>query len=939
MNPQRWQRLKGIFQDALALDPSQRPGYLDRACGDDDALRREVEALLANHRRADGFLADSALSQARGLAAEEDHSLAGRSLGAYRIVRPIGHGGMGSVYLAERCDAEYRQRVAVKLLKVGMASEFLVDRFRQERQILANLDHPGIARLLDGGTLKDDGRPYLVMEYIEGEPIDRYCDRHELSIRRRLELVRKVCDAVQFAHRNLVIHRDLKPSNILVTAGGTPKLLDFGTAKLLAPSEAAMPAATATGLRLLTPEYASPEQLKGESITTATDVYALGVVLYELLTGQRPYRFRSPLAPEVVRVICEQQPPRPSTVAAAPPADAMSESLRRARWRRRLAGDLDNIVLMALRKEPARRYASVEQLAEDLRRHLESRPVLARPDTVAYRAGKFLRRHRAGVAAATLVFLALTGGILATTWQTRRAVAAGARAERHLAEAKAVSEFLVDLFQVSDPGEALGNEVTAREILDRGAERIADELRDEPELQARLMDTMGVVYHRLGLEAQAADLLAEALAIRRRLDARDPEVPAILSHLGEVRQAQGEYAGAEALLEEALALRRELLGPQHPLIAQSLDDLGIYRYDRGEYAKAQALHEQALEMRRALPQAAELEIAESLNNLAAVLLARGAAAEAEKRLREALEIRRRHLGKIHPDVAVSLNNLAAVVRARGELGDAGELFAQALAMERRLHRGKDHRHVATALDNLAAVHSDLGRVTEAETLYADALEMRRRLLGPDHPDVAFSLNNLAVLHQNRGEAEQAETLYRQALALWRETLGPQHADTRLCLHDLAWMLYWTGDYRAAIPEFRHLVALQREVLGPEELEVATALLGLGLALLEGGEPRAALPHLREAQRIRRRKLPAGDVKIASVEGSVAECLIALGRYAEAEPLVLRSHAALAERLGADAELTRRARARVVAFYDSWGQPEKAAAELLTESARSDGREP
>ncbi len=947
MDPERWQRIKGIFHHARELAVSEQGACLDEACGDDEDLRREVEALLVNRRRAGDFMEGSALSHIHDTAAGEDGSLVGRRLGVYRILRRIGHGGMGAVYLAERCDDEYRRRVGIKVLKLGMDSDFLVERFRQERQILANLDHPGIARLLDGGTL-EDGRPYLVMEHIDGEPIDRYCARQRLSIRRILELFRRVCDAVHFAHRNLVIHRDLKPSNILVTADGDPKLLDFGTAKLLATSDAFTAPVTAAGLRLLTPDYASPEQLRAERITTATDVYSLGVVLYELLTGRRPYRVSGSLSPQEVRMVCEQEPPRPSTVARLPETGGEAEDTPRAarrfgQWRRALSGDLDNIVLMAMRKEPARRYSSVEQLSQDLRRHLANQPVVARPDTLSYRAGKFIRRHHAGVAAAVLVFVTLVGGIVAATWQARRAIAASERAERHLAEATAqrrtaerqraraeeVSRFLVDLFEESDPGEALGEEVTAREMLDRGARRIADELRDQPELQAMLMDTMGGVYHKLGRDQRATELLEEALVIRRGLGDRHPDLASILGHLGVVWLERGEPERAEPLLEEALVLRRELLGPRNAQIVESLDDLGSFHYARGDYEKAQALHEEALAMRRGLSQGPDPEIAVTLSNLAAALLARGEVDAAEERLRAALTIRRQR-GDLHPDIAQSLNNLAAVLQSKGDLAEAAELFEEAVTMRRRLYGAEGHRHLATALDNLATVLVSLDRVEEAETRYVEALELRRRLLGARHPDVAFSLNNLAVLHQETGDLDEAETLYRRALEVWSEAKGDEHPDARLCRHDLAWLLYSKGDDRAAAAEFRRLSEIQRQLLPADDLGLSTTLLGLGLALRRGGDPDVAVPHLREAHAIRRR-LPADDAKIASAAAILGECLSELGRYEEAEPLLLSSHA-LTERTGDDTE-SARARRRVIDLYRAWGRPDAAAGFQRTWPAR------
>ncbi|MGZ5003001.1 MAG: serine/threonine protein kinase, partial [Chthoniobacterales bacterium] len=410
---ERWARVKELFEAAVDLDPNQRTALLDKECGDDDALRSEIESLLKSDERTDGFIEQPAIAIPRDLFPNNvEEPFAGRQFGSYQIMREIGRGGLGAVYLAARADDEYRKQVAIKLVRRGLDTEDILRRFRNERQILAQLDHPNIARLIDGGTT-DDGLPYFVMEYVNGQPINGYCDANALSTTERLTLFRKVCSAVTYAHQNLVIHRDLKPSNILVTQEGEPKLLDFGIAKLLSAGDELF-TQTIPALRVMTPEYASPEQIKGDKIMTTSDVYSLGVLLYELLTGQQPYRLKTRTPEQIARAITEQEPERPSTVLA----DNQQSEIGNPKS---LRGDLDNIVLMAMRKEPARRYASVGQFSEDVRRHLTGLPVVARKDTVAYRTSKFVNRHRIGVAAAALVLLSLVGGIVATLIQVRTA--------------------------------------------------------------------------------------------------------------------------------------------------------------------------------------------------------------------------------------------------------------------------------------------------------------------------------------------------------------------------------------------------------------------------------------------------------------------------------------------------------------------------------------
>ena len=425
MGLEHWSRIEALFQAALKRPAHERSAFLHQACNGEPELLAELESLLASHEQAGDFLVEPVLVDAEAVG----ESLSGRRIGAYQLLKEIGAGGIGLVYLAIRADDEYRKLVAVKLIKLGMDTRAIVRRFRHERQMLADLEHANIARLIDGGTT-DDGRPYFVMEYVEGVPLDEYCDQHRLSVDERLKLFRTVCGAVHYAHQNLIVHRDLKPSNILVTADGIPKLLDFGIAKWLHP-EPSVQTRTSTGLRPMTPDYASPEQVRGETITTASDVYALGVLLYELLTGRHPYLTDDRWLPEVERLICEAEPERPSAMVSR------AEGPRPAGWggslatlRRRLAGDLDNIVLMALRKEPARRYASAQEFSEDIRRHLDGLPVIARKDTLAYRASKFVRRNKAAVVAATLVFVSLLSGLAATTWEAYRASQQRIRAEQ-----------------------------------------------------------------------------------------------------------------------------------------------------------------------------------------------------------------------------------------------------------------------------------------------------------------------------------------------------------------------------------------------------------------------------------------------------------------------------------------------------------------------------
>jgi serine/threonine protein kinase len=555
-----WAEVERLLDEALEVAPAERAAFLERTARASPALRAEVERLLRASARPPGFLDGAGQDYAAPLMNGEDEGPAssGARVGPYRILGEAGQGGMGTVFLAER-DEPYRQRVALKIARGALALDgHLLRRFGEERQILAGLQHPHIAQLLDGGVT-EEGLPWLAMEYVQGEPIDRYCAVRALGLEARLGIFLAVCDAVQFAHQHLVVHRDLKPSNILVTPEGQVKLLDFGIAKVLevAPDSAAdREALTRTGVRVLTPEYASPEQIRSEPVTVRSDVYSLGVLLYELLAGRRPYRLtgRTPL--EVERAVLEQEPERPSAVAGAP------------RLRRRLRGDLDTIVLTALRKEPARRYQSVDRLATDLRRYLEGRPVTARPDTWRYRAAKFARRHRLRLAAAALVMLSLVGGLAGTAWQARAA-------SHEAAKQREVKDFLIGLFQVSDPEQSRGREINARELLERGTRRADSALARSPELQSELLHVLGVIHRELGLYGRADTLLERAVRLSRSVHGeQSADLAARLTDWASVLIRQSRLESADSALQSALLIRRREFGRADSSVAATLRVFG-----------------------------------------------------------------------------------------------------------------------------------------------------------------------------------------------------------------------------------------------------------------------------------------------------------------------------------------------------------------------------
>ena len=969
MSADRWQRLRDVVDAASRLPPEARGAYLDGACAADPTLRLEVESVLRADDRASSFLHGAVGAAAQAWA--DGPSSVGRRLGAYEVTRELGRGGMGAVYLAVRADDEYRKEVAVKLIRAGADDPEVRRRFLVERQILANLEHPNIARLLDGGT-SDDDLPYVVMEYVNGEPLDASCDRRRLTVEARLHLFRRVCDAVQFAHRNLVVHRDLKPGNILVTADGVPKLLDFGIAKLLdAPAAAAI---TRTALRPMTPEYASPEQVRGEPITTATDVYALGVLLCELLSGHRPYRLEARTRQAVEAAITGQIPDRPSAAVlrteereggdgptrVTPDAVAAARGTTPDRLRRRLAGDLDTIVLMALRKEPERRYASVEQLSEDVRRHLDGLPVRARPDTLGYRAAKFARRHRAGIVGAAAV-VALVAGL--TGFYTVRLARERDRARAEADKAAQVATFLTDLFEAADPDQAQGRDVTARELLDRGAGRIERELVSEPAVQATMMGVIGRVYENLGAYPEATTLLERAVALRRGPAGEDAlELATALHDLGGLARTKGEHARAESLVTAGLAIRRERLGVPHPELVASLTLLGLNETDRGDFPHADTLLSEAVEMGRQLPvsEAHMRVLGAALDNLGRLRLRQAEYAAADTLLREALERRRRTFGEDHPSVGTSLDALAEALRLAGRPADAEVMFRDAVAHGRRI-LGDDHPTVVSRLGNLSLALDDQRKYAEAIAINQDVLARNRKNLGASHPSVAKTLNNLAATYTRSGEYDRAERLYLEALAIHRANYGEEHPSIATVLNNLAHVMAEKRDYgraadyqRRALAMDRRLlgeghayvgqdlvlvgiflladrqvaaaerplrdgVAVMRKALGDDHRATAVGLYGLGKYLAAAGRLAEGDTVAREVLRIRRAALPPGHWETALAETLLGEILAGMGRDTEAESLLVNGYEVVRGAQPVGSRNRTEARERVVKFFLSRGQ--------------------
>jgi serine/threonine-protein kinase len=945
----RWTEVAKILDEALDLPPAERTAFLDQACGSDAELRREVDVILAGAEAPD-FLRDPAAVLAAPIFDSADlETTLGALVGPYRLVRELGHGGMGEVYLAERADGHFQQRVALKLIKRGMDSEELLVRFLAERQVLARLNHQHIARLLDGGVTAD-GQPWFAMEYVEGVPLHRYCDDRKLGLEERLAVFAKVCEAVQYAHRSLVVHRDLKPSNILVTATGEIKLLDFGIAKALT-ADTENVAVTRPEQRLMTPEYAAPEQLRGDPVTTATDVYALGAILYLLLTGRTAHQLGGRPRAERERVILELEPEPPSVAV---------RGTDRAALGRRLAGDLDAIVLRTLRKDPARRYPSVEAVLDDLERRRTGLPVRARATSVGYRSRKFIGRHRLAIGAGALVFLALAAGLGGTLWQARATALEAAKA-------RAVRDFVVGLFRVSQPEESRGREITARELLARGAQRVDSELSRQPELQGELLDVLGVIHRDLGLYAEADSLLRRSIELSRaRRGGHDREEAGRLTEWARVLAARGEYPRAESLLVDARAM----------LLAQGLEDsstaatlsvLGGLRRQQGRFGEAEALYQEALKIDRSPRGGGPLRLADDLDQLGVVLEDAGNLIAADSVYQQALVIRRDRLDADHPRVIESLHHLAALREKQGEFAAAERLEREVLERRRRVYPA-GHPEIAYALQSLAGTLQIQGGYPEAERLNLEALTILRERLGPEHPETMELERNLATLLYEKGDLRQAESRFRTVWATWQRSLGSEHPTTLGAANDVAAVLKYQQRYGEAEPIYRETLASRRRLLGdghpdvgeswgnlaellhdagrlpeaerayrqalaiytaalpPGHVYISGSLLGLGAVLTDRGHPSEGEPLLREALRLRVEKFGAGDRRTARAQRALGVCLASLGRRREAERLLLDSHAALASATNWYHRTLKRQTVRdLVTLYDGWGRREDAAA--------------
>ena len=822
MKSERWRIVSPYLDQVLDLPPEERQRYLAGLADEDPALAADLAALLSEERalREEKYLENDP----QELLAESH--MVGQVFGSYALVEPLGAGGMGSVWLARRADGRFEGTAAVKLLSAALLDAEGVARFRREGTILARLKHPHIAQLIDAGV-STAGQPYLVLEYVEGEPIDRWCDHRAVDVVARVRLFLDVLGAAAYAHSNLVVHRDLKPSNVMVSTEGRVKLLDFGIAKLLEGDGADGPATQATrGVgSAFTPAFAAPEQIRGERATTATDVYSLGALLYLLLAGRHPSGSPGTPAAALLRAILETDPERPSDVAVEPrsgpsglsglsgsPSSPVSTAAERAarrsatpeRLRRELRGDLDTIVGKALRKRPEERYASVTAFAEDLRRYLTEEPIHARPDSWTYWTGKFMRRNTRSLVTVATAVLAL---IAVVAFYGSRLADERDRERRAAQKAAQVSEFLTSLLTNADPFEVKGQpEPTVRSLLDLGTIRVRKDLAGQPELRREMLALLGRIYERRGAYERALPLLEEAAALGRTLGP-SRELAQSLNDLGVAQGKKAQWGAARATLAAALAMRRQVLGEKHPEVAVTESELGRVLFDQGRLGEAEAHFRAALAIRRKALGPVDHETAVSMSDLGLLLRDKGDRAGAEALFRETLAVTRKSRGPQHPDVAAALGNLALVVNEGGDHAAAVAMFREAVAIG-QTSLGKDHPDNAQRLANLAGALRAEGRLAEAETRSGEALALSRSALGPEHPAVSRQEVGLARIYLDQGRLAAAERILHHALAIQQRS-------------------YAAGDWRLGITESllgATCTRLSRFVEAEEHLLRALALL-------------------------------------------------------------------------------------------------------------------
>ena len=817
MDRDRWGRIQTLFHEAATLPQAEQRGFLESACGEDEGLVADVLALLHEDARG-GSLLDQPLAEiAHKVLADDAHSLPFQELGPYRIRKVLGEGGMGVVYLAEREDLG--SLVALKLLRDAWLSPARRERFRAEQRTLAQLNHPSIARLYDADTLSD-GTPFFVMEYVEGLPLTDYCTQNQCSVERRLQLFRQVCEAVQYAHSNAVIHRDLKPSNILVRSDGTIRLLDFGIAKQVESLE--VPAQqTMTGLRLMTPAYAAPEQIRGQRLGVQSDVYSLGVILYELLCDRLPFDLSNLAPAEAETVLLEHEPPRPSAIGRRQGAPSAAASLSGGSW-----ADLDVLCLTSMHKDPDRRYRSVEALIRDVDHYLKHEPLEARPDTLDYRLGKFVRRNQrevvAAVAAAALVIGLVTFFTVRLAKARDVALAEASRTQR-------IQRFTMNLFQGGDEAVGPADDLRVITLVDRGVQE-AHALTGDPRSQAEIYQTLGTVYQNLGKLEEANKLLNMSLDQRKALFGADSlEYADALIALGCLCDAQAKFDEAEKLARQGLDMSKRHLAPNHPAIGKATALLGKILEDRGTYPEAIAVLEEAARL-QSTSEASRADLSASLTELANSHFYAGHYDTSESLNQRLLAMDRELYGERHPHIADDLINLGAIQYERGRFGEAERFYRQGLDITQSFY-GKDHPATASALTMLGRGLVSQGKLDEGAGILQQALAIQEKVYGRVHPRVAGTLNELGKIAQRRGRLDEAQAELSRAVEIYKSIYAGKHYYIGIALSNLAGVLVDRKEYGRAEKLFQEALQIYSQTLAPDHQNVGIVHTRLGRAFL------------------------------------------------------------------------------------------------------------
>ena len=835
MHPERWARIEGIFHDVVDRPAAERAVFLDHVCEGDDDLRSAVLELLEEEARGASPLDRDVGQVAHQLLADPaDGALPFTRIGRYVLHKRLGEGGMGVVYLAEREDLG--SRVAIKILRDAWVSAVRRDRFLSEQRTLAQMNHPGIAKIYDADTLAD-GTPWFAMEYVEGRSLTEYCRARQSGLAERLRVFRDVCDAVQHAHLKLIVHRDLKPSNILVTEEGAVKLLDFGIAKTLETLTGSS-TETRTLMRLMTPAYAAPEQLRGERASVQTDVYTLGVILYELLTDQRPYELveRADGGVEPIEQTVDRTAEKPSLASRRAPRPLPAGQ---SAW-----SDLDVLCLTAMHRDPERRYATVEALIRDVNHYLGGEPLEARGDSFRYRTSKFVRRHWQAVTAASVASVALVG--LVASYTVRLSAARDA-ALAEAARTQRVQRFMLNLFEGGNKEVAPAADLRVLTFVERGA-REAQSLDSDPAIQAELYQTLGTIYQKLGKYPEADDFLGKSLDRRRRVagDA-SPDTADGLVRLGLLRVDEAKLDEAERLIRDGLTKLRATLPPRHPLVAHALVALGTVLRERGVYDQAVPPLEEAVAMYTASP-SATADLADAMTALAETHFYAGRLDLSDSLNNRVIEMDRQLYGTAHPHVADDLINLGASQTNRGHHAEAGRYYQEALTIFEHWY-GREHPETASAMTTLGQALAAQGKNDEASELLHQALTTQEQVYGPSHPRVAFVLNELGLVAMRRKSLDEAESSFARALAIYDATYHGKHVRVGIAKANLASVYLAQKQYDRAADLFRQAIVIYAELLPADHLNIGIAETKLGHTLVLKGLYKEAEPHLTKAESI------------------------------------------------------------------------------------------